>query len=232
MPIPAARPHRHNHANPPRPLARFSSFFFRGRQGRGLFAFAALRKACLTLLRLRKSVLSCARPRSGRRAGSAQDAPCPPRRRGVSLPRPLKCAATRPPEGPPDRNAMLEILAIVLPVFLVLGLGFGLGRTGFLDRGAETALSRLVFYVAAPGPAAPQHGAHTAARGAPAPRAPGHGRGKPAGGHGHVLGRSPRCAGPPRRAGPGRPPEQHGLLRGTRDPECVLASPCWGGPPW
>jgi hypothetical protein len=49
-------------------------------RGRGLFffffffAFAALRKSnAFPLLRLRKSGLSCARPRSGRRAGFAQD---------------------------------------------------------------------------------------------------------------------------------------------------------------
>jgi predicted permease len=41
-------------------------------------------------------------------------------------------------------------LNIVLPVFLVIGLGYGLRRGGFLSPGATTILSRLVFHVAAP----------------------------------------------------------------------------------
>jgi len=45
---------------------------------------------------------------------------------------------------------LLEILAIVLPVFLVIGVGFVLGRTGFVDERNRSSLSRLVFYLAAP----------------------------------------------------------------------------------
>ncbi len=41
-------------------------------------------------------------------------------------------------------------LNIVLPVFLVIGLGYGLRRGGFLGPAATTILSRLVFHVAAP----------------------------------------------------------------------------------
>lgn len=45
---------------------------------------------------------------------------------------------------------LLEILAIVLPVFLVIGIGFVLGRTGYVDDRARSAFSWLVFHVAAP----------------------------------------------------------------------------------
>jgi len=47
-------------------------------------------------------------------------------------------------------STLLEIVAIILPVFLVIGLGFFLGRIRFLTLEVNTALSRLVFYVAAP----------------------------------------------------------------------------------
>jgi len=45
---------------------------------------------------------------------------------------------------------ILDILAIVSPVFLVIGIGCVLGRAGFVDARANAAFSRLVFYVAAP----------------------------------------------------------------------------------
>ncbi len=44
----------------------------------------------------------------------------------------------------------MHLLDIVLPVFLVIGLGRLLRRLGFLDVPVSGALSRLVFYVAAP----------------------------------------------------------------------------------
>lgn len=44
----------------------------------------------------------------------------------------------------------MHLLDIVLPVFLVIGLGYGLRRLGFLPPALSGALSRLVFYVAAP----------------------------------------------------------------------------------
>jgi predicted permease len=44
----------------------------------------------------------------------------------------------------------MTVLNIVLPVFLVIGLGWGLRRGGFLTAEANTALTRLVFHVAAP----------------------------------------------------------------------------------
>ena len=44
----------------------------------------------------------------------------------------------------------MEIINIILPVFLIIGLGFLLRAIGFIGEGANTALSRLVFYVAAP----------------------------------------------------------------------------------
>jgi predicted permease len=44
----------------------------------------------------------------------------------------------------------MQVLNIVLPVFLVIGLGYGLRRAGFLDGKTSAAMSRLVFYVAAP----------------------------------------------------------------------------------
>ena len=44
----------------------------------------------------------------------------------------------------------MHVLNIVLPVFLVIGLGYGLRRPGFLDVQVLAAISRLVFYVAAP----------------------------------------------------------------------------------
>lgn len=44
----------------------------------------------------------------------------------------------------------MHVLNIVLPVFLVIALGYGLRRTGFLNREISAAISRLVFFVAAP----------------------------------------------------------------------------------
>ncbi len=45
---------------------------------------------------------------------------------------------------------LLEILDIVLPVFIVIGIGFVLGRTRFVDDRARSSFSWLVFHVAAP----------------------------------------------------------------------------------
>ncbi len=47
-------------------------------------------------------------------------------------------------------HSLIEIINIVLPVFLVIGLGYFLGAIGFLGEGASSRLSRLVFYVAGP----------------------------------------------------------------------------------
>lgn len=47
-------------------------------------------------------------------------------------------------------NELLEIVNIVLPVFLVIGIGYVLGARGFITRTANGVLSKLVFYVAAP----------------------------------------------------------------------------------
>jgi len=44
----------------------------------------------------------------------------------------------------------MTLLNIVLPVFLVIGLGLALRRLGFIREGLNDGLSRLVFYVAAP----------------------------------------------------------------------------------
>ena len=44
----------------------------------------------------------------------------------------------------------MEIINIVLPVFLVIGIGYALGGMGFLRPETNAALARLVFYVAAP----------------------------------------------------------------------------------
>lgn len=44
----------------------------------------------------------------------------------------------------------MNVLNTVLPIFLVIGLGFGLRRGGFLSESLVGALSRLVFYVSAP----------------------------------------------------------------------------------
>ncbi len=44
----------------------------------------------------------------------------------------------------------MTILNIVLPVFLVIGLGYVLSRLHFLPAAGNAALTRLVFYVAAP----------------------------------------------------------------------------------
>lgn len=44
----------------------------------------------------------------------------------------------------------MEIINIILPVFLIIGLGYGLRMVGFVSEEANSALSRLVFYVAAP----------------------------------------------------------------------------------
>ncbi len=45
---------------------------------------------------------------------------------------------------------LLEIAEIVLPVFLVIGLGYALRAARFVDPGTNAHLTRLVFYVAAP----------------------------------------------------------------------------------
>lgn len=44
----------------------------------------------------------------------------------------------------------MTVLNTVLPIFLVIGLGLGLRRAGILARDLAAALSKLVFYVAAP----------------------------------------------------------------------------------
>lgn len=44
----------------------------------------------------------------------------------------------------------MEIINIILPVFLIIGLGYLLRITRFLNDDTNNALSRLVFYVAAP----------------------------------------------------------------------------------
>jgi predicted permease len=44
----------------------------------------------------------------------------------------------------------MDLLDVVRPVFLVIGLGFLLRLAGFLREPTNTALSKLVFYVAAP----------------------------------------------------------------------------------
>lgn len=44
----------------------------------------------------------------------------------------------------------MEIITIILPVFLVIGLGYLLRAARFLNDDTNTALSRLVFYIAAP----------------------------------------------------------------------------------
>jgi len=45
---------------------------------------------------------------------------------------------------------LIRLLDIVLPVFLVIGLGYGLRLIGFIKADQNAWLSRLVFYVAAP----------------------------------------------------------------------------------
>jgi predicted permease len=44
----------------------------------------------------------------------------------------------------------MEIINIILPVFLIIGLGYVLRTAKFLQEDVNNALSRLVFYVAAP----------------------------------------------------------------------------------
>jgi len=44
----------------------------------------------------------------------------------------------------------MDLANIVLPVFLVIGLGYALGARGFIPAEANAWLSRFVFYVAAP----------------------------------------------------------------------------------
>lgn len=45
---------------------------------------------------------------------------------------------------------MIEIVNIVLPVFMVIGLGYLLGAIGWMGPAASSWLSKLVFYVAGP----------------------------------------------------------------------------------
>jgi len=47
-------------------------------------------------------------------------------------------------------TALLEIINIVLPVFLVIGFGYCMGITGFINASNNRTLSKLVFYGAAP----------------------------------------------------------------------------------
>jgi predicted permease len=44
----------------------------------------------------------------------------------------------------------MDIINIILPVFLIVGLGYALRLAKFLKEDANNALSRLVFYIAAP----------------------------------------------------------------------------------
>ncbi len=44
----------------------------------------------------------------------------------------------------------MHLIHIVLPVFVVIGLGYALRRRGFIEADTHALLSRLVFYVAAP----------------------------------------------------------------------------------
>ncbi len=45
---------------------------------------------------------------------------------------------------------MLNVIEIVLPVFIIIGLGYGLRRTGLLDRSFFQQVNGLVFYVCLP----------------------------------------------------------------------------------
>ncbi len=47
-------------------------------------------------------------------------------------------------------NSLIEIVDIVLPVFLVIGLGYLLRAIGLVGTDASSGLSKLVFYVAGP----------------------------------------------------------------------------------
>lgn len=47
-------------------------------------------------------------------------------------------------------SLFLEIITIVLPVFLVIGLGFGLKRTGLVNSDFLYQLNRLLYYLALP----------------------------------------------------------------------------------
>jgi predicted permease len=47
-------------------------------------------------------------------------------------------------------SLLIEINTIVLPVFLVIGLGFGMKRTGLVDRDFLFQLNRLIYYLALP----------------------------------------------------------------------------------
>ena len=47
-------------------------------------------------------------------------------------------------------DSLAEIVNIVLPVFLVIGLGYVLGAIGWMGPAASSWLSKLVFYVAGP----------------------------------------------------------------------------------
>jgi len=47
-------------------------------------------------------------------------------------------------------NEIFEIVNIVLPVFFIIGIGYSLGAVGFVSAQANSFLSRIVFYVAAP----------------------------------------------------------------------------------
>lgn len=47
-------------------------------------------------------------------------------------------------------SLLIEIITIVLPVFLVIGLGFGLKRTGLVNSDFVYQLNRLLYYLALP----------------------------------------------------------------------------------
>ena len=49
-----------------------------------------------------------------------------------------------------DISLLIEIMTIVLPVFLVIGLGFGLKRTGLVNGNFLFQLNRLIYYLALP----------------------------------------------------------------------------------
>ncbi len=49
-----------------------------------------------------------------------------------------------------DMGQFLEIISIVLPVFLVVGLGYGVKRSAIVDRDFLFQLNRLIYYLALP----------------------------------------------------------------------------------
>jgi len=51
-----------------------------------------------------------------------------------------------------SQNSSMVLLKVVLPVFLITALGFGIRRVNFVDKFSREKISHLAYFVAVPAP--------------------------------------------------------------------------------